>query len=347
MGGGKEKLRTREIRYKLRSSKKGVLPMAQKAYRVRNWRQYNEALVQRGSLTFWFNEDIIKNWHIKDQSPARGRPKKYSDVAITCGLTLKAVFSLTFRATEGFIRSLISKMKVQAETPDYSLLCKRQKTLEVALPKNKLNPKENINIVVDATGLKVFGEGEWKVRQHSYEKRRVWRKLHLAINADSQEIEAFKLTELGTQDGCVLPGLIDQIDKKIEIVVGDGAYDRYKGHRLAKEKGFKLIAPPRIDAKPTVECTGDSTRQKLKQDMREALKNRDSYIERIRQIGSKEWKKEVGYHQRSLAETAMFRVKTLLNNKLSSRKFEHQKIEVAIWCNIINQITRLGMPLSD
>jgi hypothetical protein len=334
------------MRYKLRSTKNGALPMTKKVYRVRNWPDYNEALVKRGSITFWFSEEMLNNWYVKEPLKTRGRPKKYSDVAITCGLTLKAVFKLTFRAVEGFIKSLMDRLDIKADVPDYSLLCKRQKTLQINFSKKSLKRGEGIHILVDSTGLKIFGEGEWKVRQHGYVKRRVWRKLHLAINANNQEIEAFELTELGIQDGEAFPQLLNKIDKKIDEVTGDGAFDQYKIYKLSEEKGFKLIAPPRRDAKLTTECTGFSTRQKHTSEMLQALKKRDCYIERIRKIGRTEWKKEIGYHERSLVETAMFRIKTLLGTRLSSRKFENQKVEIAVWCGIVNQITKLGMPLS-
>ena len=316
--------------------------MTKKVDRARNWRNYNEALVQRGSITFWFSEDMIKNWHVNDSSNTRGRPRKYSDVAITCGLTLKAVFKLAFRATEGFIRSLMDILKISAKAPDYTLLCKRQKTLAVKLPRKNLQTKEGIHILVDTSGLKVFGEGEWKVRQHGYAKRRVWRKLHLAVNAESHEIEAFQLTDLGIQDCEGFPLLINEIDKKIETVIGDGAYDRYAGYELAQEKEFELIAPPRIDAKPTRECTS----QKHGKRMIKVLKKRDDFIDRIREIGRKEWKKEVGYHRRSLAETAMFRMKTLLGNKLKTRTMAHQQTETAIRCLVLNKMASLEFGVS-
>lgn len=318
--------------------------MNKKSYRVRNWKEYNEALVKRGSLTFWFSEEILTHWHSKDRSKSRGRPKKYSDMAITCGLTLKAVFKLTFRSVEGFIKSLMDRLKTEAETPDYSLLCKRQRTLQINLPRNRAKSGEGLHILVDSTGLKIFGEGEWKVRKHGYVKRRTWRKLHLAVNAKSQEIEAFQLTELNVQDGETLPHLLNEIEEQINGVTGDGAYDQYKIYKISKEKRFTLIVPPKRDAKLATECTGFSTRKKHTLEMLQALKERDSHIEKIRQIGRTEWKKEQSYHRRSLVETAMFRIKTLLGNRLSTRTWEHQKKEVAIWCQIINRMNLLGMP---
>jgi hypothetical protein len=322
--------------------------MTKNVYRVRNWREYNEALKQRGSITFWFSEEIIQNWYANCSASKkkRGRPRQYSDVAIKCGLTLKAVFRLTFRAVEGFTRSLLNQLKIKAKAPDYTLLCKRQSQLKITIPKKIDTTNEPIHILVDGTGLKIFGEGEWKVRQHGYIKRRVWRKLHLAINADNQDIEAFKLTESTVQDGDVLPPLVENIDKKISKVTGDGAYDQYKGYKLAKKNKFTLITPPKHDAKLTHECTGYSTRQKHTLETLDALKKRDDAIERIRQIGRAEWKKEVGYHRRSLVETAMFRMKTLLGARLSTRKLENQQVEAAIWCSVVNKINSLGMPYS-
>lgn len=316
--------------------------MTVKATRVRNWRHYNEALVQRGSITFWFEENMLNNWHKNDSLNRRGRPRKYSDVAITCGLTLKAVFKLTFRAVEGFIRSVMDLLKISAETPDYTLLCKRQKTLQVQLPKKAFRLNEGVHILIDTTGLKIFGEGEWKVRQHGFVKHRLWRKLHLAINAQTQEIEAFQLTDLGIQDCEGYPLLINDIDKTIDSVIGDGAYDRYDGYKLANEKAFALITPPRRDAKLTTECISNTTLRKHTNQFLKALESRDKHIERIRQIGLKEWKKETGYHRRNLAETAMFRMKTVLGTRLKTRSIGNQIVETAIRCVILNKMTSLG-----
>lgn len=209
-----------------------------------------------------------------------------------------------------------------------------------------LNPTESIHILVDSTGLKVFGEGEWKVRKHGEVKRRLWRKLHLAINAGNQEIEAFELTKATFQDGDGLPLLIKEINKNINRVTGDGAYDQYAIYKLAKETGFTVITPPRKDAKLTTECTSECSRLKHTPEILKALEKRDEHIKKMRETSRQEWKKVVGYHQCSLVETAMFRLKTVLGNRLSARKFENQKVEAAIWCRIINPLTLLGLPNS-
>lgn len=314
--------------------------MDKKSYRVRNWREYNESLTKRGSLTFWFDEECIRQWQSDQKSGKRGRPEKYSDMAIQTGLTLKALFKLTFRATEGFIKSLIELLKLKLEVPDYTLLCKRQKTIVLNLPKIAVKPEEKLNLVFDSTGLKIFGEGEWKVRQYGWKKRRVWRKLHLAVNDKNQQIEAFELTDLGMQDCEGFSLLLNQIKDPIESCIGDGAYDRFSCYEEAERKNFKLIVPPQRNAKLSTE------RCKKNKANPDAIQKRDDAIQQARVLGRKEWKIQSGYHRRSLAETAMFRVKTLLGKQLRARTLENQMAEIAVWCSIINKMTTLGMPES-
>lgn len=315
--------------------------MTKKVYRVRNWSDYNQALVNRGSITFWFSEKCIEDWLSKEKSGKRGRPEKYSSIAIECGLTLKALLKLTFRSTEGFIRSLSELMGLNLEVPDYSLLCKRQRSLEVKLPKKSLPAGEKLNILVDSTGLKIFGEGEWKVRQHGTMKKRLWRKLHIALNGDTQEIEGFELTDLGTQDWQAFETLLSEIESDLGDVIGDGAYDRFPCYKLATTKKFELIVPPQRNARNTEE-----RKKKISKAKRAFLQGRDAIIQSVRELGRKEWKIAAGYHRRSLVETVMFRIKTILGSRLGSRLFENQKVEARIWCKIINHMTRLGMPSS-
>jgi hypothetical protein len=312
--------------------------MSKKDYRVRNWKDYNEALVQRGSVTFWFSEESIKKWHEPKEPRGRGRPKEYSELAIICGLTLKAVFKLTFRSTEGFIRSLIDWLKLEIRSPDYTLLCKRQKSAVVKLPK-KLPKGEGLHIVCDSTGLKVFGEGEWKVRRHGPTKKRLWRKLHLAINSKTQMIEACELTELGIQDCEGFKKLLDQIETPITEAIGDGAYDRFSCYEEMEKRGGKGIFPPQHNA-----VTSDERKANKKKASKEAVEKRDETIRQIRSLGRKPWKEQSGYHRRSLAETGMFRAKTLLGRRLTCHTFENQCVEARIWCDVINKMTTLGMP---
>ncbi len=307
--------------------------MQKKRYHVRNWKDYNEALVKRGDINFWFDEEVIRQWHLPENTGKRGRPRIYSDIAIQCALTMREIFRLPLRATEGLIRSFIKWGNLDIQSPDYSTLCLRQKDLDVSLPKSK--KKSPLHAVVDATGLKVFGEGEWKVRQHGYSKRRTWRKLHLAIDASNQEIEAAVVTTNDFKDSEVLPDLLEQIDSKLSQVSGDGGYDSHESYELIENRGANPVIPPRKDA--VIAQHGNSYLPS---------KPRDEVIRKIRALGRKNWKRQSGYHKRSLAETAMYRLKTIFGGALRSRLFENQGTEALLRCFALNKMTSLGMPNS-
>lgn len=312
--------------------------MSGKKYRVRNWREYNQSLVQRGSITLWVSEEVLQKWHSCLKTGKPGRPQEYADEAILCALHLKAVFRLNFRAVEGFLQSIAHLLKVDLKIPDYSTISKRQKHLKVLLP-SSARKEEKLHLVVDSTGLKVFGEGEWKVRQHGYVKKRLWRKLHLAINSDTQMIEACELTELGIQDCEGFSCLLDAIEDPIEKVIGDGAYDRFSCYEVMEKRGGIGIFPPQHNAVTSQERTANK-----KKASPGAVAKRDEAIKNIRSLGRPEWKQQTGYHRRSLAETAMFRIKTVLGRRLSCHSLENQVVEVKVWCSILNTMTILGMP---
>ena len=307
--------------------------MAKKQYCVRNWSDYNEGLVQRGSITFWFDEEVISEWHKLKQAPSRGRPRLYSDTAIECALTLRSLFRLPLRATEGLIKSLLLLGKLPLLAPDYTTLCKRQKALEVKIPRYCTKAGEGMHIVIDSTGLKVFGEGEWKVRQHSYSKRRTWRKLQVALDASSQEIVCCMLTSNDYHDKEVMQELIAGIEEPIAIVSADGGYESHANYDYLSQRGIQALIPPRKDA-----CI------KQHGNCKQAPLARDEILREIRCVGRKRWKQQSGYHQRSLVETAMFRLKTLFGSHLNNRIFEHQATEAFIRCRTLNRMTQLGLP---
>lgn len=217
-------------------------------FRVRNWRHYNEALVKRGSITLWFDDEAISQWHNIEKTKKRGRPLLYTDIAIRCALTLREIYHLPLRGTEGLVRSLILQLALPLKAPDYTTLCIRQKELRICLPKCHRKSSEGLHIVVDSTGLKIFGEGEWKVRQHGYSKRRTWRKLHLAIDAETQEIETAVVTTNDFKDSELLPDLLNGIDNAIDQVSGDGGYDSKECYQHIMNQGAKAVIPPRRDA---------------------------------------------------------------------------------------------------
>jgi hypothetical protein len=302
-------------------------------YRVRNWSDYNKALVKRGSLTLWFDEESIVNWYEQHKAEGRGRPNKYADIAILCTLTIKALFDLPLRATQGLVESLIVLLKLPIDAVNYTTICRRQKSLDV--PLQRYSRTENLHAVFDSTGLKIFGEGEWKVRQHGYSKRRTWRKLHLGIDETTKEIVARVLTTNDMGDGEVFPDLLEQIDEPLSQASGDGAYDSFGNHDLLSQRGIKITIPPQRNAR--IKQHGNSNAPPL---------SRDEIIREIRKLGRAEWKKQSGYHRRSIAETTMFRYKKIFGDGLNAILFDSQANEAFIKCNILNKMTSLGMPES-
>lgn len=308
-----------------------MVATAKKSYKITNWRKYNESLVQRGSITFWFSDDVIDQWEHANEESKVGRPFVYSDTAIESLLVLRELFRLPYRQTEGLGRSLTQLMQVDVEIPDYTSLAKRAAKLEIALDVS--HRQGSVDVVVDSTGLKVFGDGEWKTRKHGTSKRRTWQKLHLAVNPETQEIEAEVLTENNGHDADQVDELIEQVDAPIDAFYGDGAYDQWKVYDRLAAVATKAIIPPRKNAK--IKQHGNSNQPPLE---------RDEAIRGIRDVGRKQWKQEVGYHRRSLAETAMFRMKCCFGAILKNRKLENQKIESRVRCKILNRFTQLGLP---
>ena len=210
--------------------------------------------------------------------------------------------------------------------PNYTTLCRRLKTIDTMTKKATIST-EKIHIAIDSTGLKVYGEGEWKVRQHGYSKRRTWRKLHLAVNESNSQIEAVVFTDNSCKDNEIFEDLVDDVDGEIKQVSADGAYDAKNCYEKSEEKGIKLIVPPRKDAviQKHGNCSGDPN-------------PRDQHIRDIKKHGEKKWKEQTGYHRRSISETAMFRFKTILGRRLSSRNFNSQANEAFIKCDILNKM---------
>lgn len=307
-------------------------PKKKTPYRLSNWRHYNRALVARGSLTLWFSEDVLDQWY--HQGPKqRGAQFTYTDLVIETGLTLKAVFHLGFRQSQGLLGSIVALLGLDLKTPDYSTLCRRQKTLRVDL--GVLCSGRARHLVVDSTGLKLYGEGEWKVRQHGSSKRRTWRKLHLGLDETTGEVVATVLTDNATDDAEVVPDLLDQVQDEIAAMGADGAYDKRKVYRALIHRKIAPIIPPRRDARIWQHGNTKAPRHP-----------RDEALRYIRRHGRQKWKRDSGYHRRSKAETTMFRYKTIFGGTLWARKMENQQVEACIKSRALNRMTQLGMPES-
>ena len=296
-------------------------------WRVTNWAEYDCALVQRGDLTVWFDEEFVQKHWRPDPTGKRGAPMQYSDMAIQVLLTLKATFSLPYRALEGFGRSLMKLMELDFDVPDHSHMSRRAKGLTVQIPcKNRKGPS---HIVVDSTGLKIYGEGEWKVRKHGSSKRRRWIKVHLAVDANEKDVVGVEVTTEEWGDSEVFEGLIDQVEGKIDQIDGDGAYDTREAYDVAKKRDATLVVPPRENA---VEWEEGHPRTEA--------------LAQIKEKGMAEWKEKTGYHRRSIAENAMYRFKQLFGDKLASRRFDTRVVEAHARVAAMNIMTYLGMPVS-
>jgi hypothetical protein len=296
-------------------------------YRVTNWPEYDGALVRRGEVTVWFDEDFLRHhWHGRSTGK-RGAPWKYSETAIQTLVVLKAVFGLPYRALEGFARSLMTLMKLDFPVPDHTQMSRRARSLQVAIPRRE-RPGP-IHLVVDSTGLKIYGEGEWKVRQHGVGKRRTWRKVHLAVDGNEKDVIGVEVTTVEWRKSEVFEGLVEQVEGEIDQIDADGAYDTREAYAVAAERGARLVVPPRDNAIPW-----------------EAGHPRNDALERIAEQGVAEWKQATGYHRRSLAENAMYRLKQLFGDRLASRLFETQVTEVHARLAAMNVMTYLGMPVS-
>jgi hypothetical protein len=306
-----------------------------KQYKVRNWRKYNQALVNRGKIAFWVTEEALRLWNEQKKSGKRGKPKTYSNLAIETALTLREVFHLPLRQVEGFLSGILSKMQSDRKAPDYSTLSLRSSTLPFSLRVRPVR-QEGLHIVVDSTGAKVYGEGEWKVRQHGWSKRRTWKKLHIGVDEKTGDILMGEVTDNATADCEALEPLLEQIPEEVPInqVSADGALDkRMCYHALTKRKVKHIAIPPQKGAR--IWRHGNTKKERLV---------RDENLRRIRTVGRKKWKKEIGYHRRSLAETAMSRIKTIFTDKVRAIRQTSQRTQLLLRCKALNLMTTLGMP---
>lgn len=303
-------------------------------YRLTNWKEYNEALISRGLVTLWLDEGTLGQWYY--QGPhARGGVLRYSDHCIEAVLAIKAVFRLAFRQTQGLVQSILVIMKRDIQVPSYSQLCRRQARLNAfcSPPRPAAAPSEPIHLVVDSTGLKVYGEGEWKVRKHGADKRRTWRKLHLAADESTNEIHAVELTTHSVSDAEMVKPLVWAVEWPIGKLSGDGAYDQVKVYDELARHGIQPIIPPRSNAVIWTDQAGV-----------ELVHPRNEALTQIEVVGLAQWKRQIDYHRRSKAETAMYRWKAAFGDRLSARLLVNQQNEAQIKANCLNRFTRLGRP---
>ena len=312
--------------------------MAETTYKLTNWSDYNRALVRRGSLSVWFSEKAVDQW-CYDGPPQWGTDPTYADFAIEVCLRLRLVYHLPLRQTQGFVESLFALMDLDLPVPDYSTLSRRGQDLSIDLCLSKQKDQDRPrHLVIDSTGLKVYGEGEWKQRQHGKSKRRTWRKLHIGLDEETGEITAERLTGNDKHDCSQVEDLLEQTldqGEAISHVGGDGAYDKWKSYQAIEAVGAEPVIPPQKNAK--IKRHGNCKGPRLA---------RDEAIRYIRRHGRGKWKRVHGYHRRSLAETALYRFKQLIGRVLRARRLATQRTEARLGCQILNRMTALGMPES-
>jgi len=300
-------------------------------YRLRNWSQYNKALVRRGSLTLWITDDILAQWQNHQRTGRRGKPSTYSDTAILCMATLEEVYGLPLRATEGLMSSVLGLLQLSLSVPCYTTLCRRRQTLEVSLPRRRRD--EPLHLVVDSTGVKIYGEGEWKVRRYGWSKRRTWRKLHLGVDESSGELAAAVVTTNDFGDGQVLADLLGQVGDELRQVTGDGGYDDRQCYEAIQERQARAVIPPQQGAR----IWRHGNRRGERHD-------RDENLRYLRTHGRAKWKRDYEYHRRSLAEVAVFRLKIIFGASASARSFAGQATQLLVRCAALNRMTHTGMP---
>ncbi|MGN6773462.1 MAG: IS5 family transposase [Rhizobiaceae bacterium] len=316
--------------YKANESRRHKIPRAR--YRVENWAAYDAALRRRGDLTVWVTPEAIAAW-TPARTGQRGRPARYSDIAIEAGLMLRLAFGRPWRQTEGLLGSLMRLLGLELLVPDHTTFSRRSADLEVASALSRTDGP--VSVVIDSTGLKVFGKGEWHQEKYGGQARRSWRKLHLAVSPDIGEILASDLTSNEEGDASLVGPLLDQITRPIGAVLADGAYDGEPVYRAIAERApdAEVIIPPR--ATTVTSDTADTTPTQ-----------RDRHIQMIKERGRLGWQRAVHYGRRSLVEVAMLRYKVLIGRSLRARTLPAQKVEAAIGCKVMNVMTSLGLPVS-
>lgn len=311
-----------------------IPPTPKAKYRLTNWPEYNNSLIHRGSFVLWIDQDTLDHWYYEGSRTAGG-VFRYSDQCIQAALSLKAAFGLAFRQTQGLIQSILDIMKKELQVPSYTQLCRRQARINAFVPPAPSGESacEPIYIALDSTGLKVYGEGEWKVKKHGADKRRTWRKLHLAVDEATNEIHAVELTSNAISDADMVRPLVANIACPVNRMSGDGAYDQVKVYDELETRGIEPVIPPRSNAVVWTDEFGDVL-----------LHARNEAIEKIDCVGLAEWKRQIGYHRRSKAETGMFRWKRAFGERLSTRLLANQQAEARVKASCLNRFTKLGMP---
>jgi hypothetical protein len=297
-------------------------------YRTTNWSAYNAALRKRGSLSVWFDPEM--DWHAgkTGKTGKRGRPETFSDAAIQTCLSLKVLFGLPLPQTVGLVESLIQMAGLDWPVPDHSTLCRRQARIAVQVSYRASG--QPLNLLVDSTGIKFRGDGEWQARKHGPSRRRQWRKVHIAMDAGTGDVRAVEFTSSRQGDSPLLPELLAQIppEETIGAVTADGAYDTRRCHGAIIDRGADAVIPIRRNGRAWKEdCPAAAARNEI--------------LRATRRLGRTLWKTWTGYHVRSRVEAQMNCLK-LFGERIMSRDPDRQTAEIQIRIAIMNRFAALG-----
>ena len=271
-----------------------VYPTYKTKYRVANWPSYDRALIGRGDVTLWVSPEAIATWEPAGVG-TRGGQRKYSDLAIETALTLRLLFHLPLRQTEGLLHSLFGMMGLDLAAPDHTTLSRRGQRLDLTC--GRVPPGEALHLIVDSTGLSIMGEGEWARAKHGVHGTRGWKKLHLGVDR-SGVIIAHALTEATVDDATTAIELIEAVDGDLASVTGDAAYDTIAFYDAAGARGATVVVPPAKTARVSRRKPRSSAR--------------DRTIRKVHEVGRRRWKKESGYHRQARVENAFFRYKSII-----------------------------------
>jgi hypothetical protein len=307
-------------------------PKYKTSYRIKNWSEYEQSLQNRGDITIWFNQDAVDAWTPPKNGNRGGQPI-YSDIAIETSLTLRLVFHLPLRQAEGFRKSILKLMKLYLPCPDHTTVSRRNRTVNVCRCPESL-PDGPVHFIVDSTGLKICGQGEWHSKKHGKRWRKRWKKLHLGVDENGR-ILAFMVPDGHEHDSSQVPNLLAQVDREIDRFAGDGIYDHEGVYEAVDHHslGAEVIVPPRKD---TVFSNNPIS----------IPSHQDRHIVEIRNKGWSEWKRQSGYYLQSHAENAIYRYKRIIGGQLRSKNDDAQKREAVIGCAILNRMLEMGESLS-
>ncbi len=290
---------------------------------VGNWPAYDRALLQRGDVTLWLAPEAIATWAAAGVGQ-RGGPRQYSDLAIATARTLRRIFPLPLRQTEGVLTSIFWMLDLDLSAPDHTPRSRRGQHLAPTV--RRAPAGAGTPLIVDRPGLSIVGEGEWAAVTHGGRGRRGWKTRQLGVDG-SGVIIAHALTAANVDDATTGTDLIEAVVGDIARVTADAAYATVAFYESAGARAAQVVVPP-----APVSRRGPRSSA------------RDRTIKQVKEIGRRRWKNASASQQQARVEHAFFRDKSICGGALRARSPAGQVAEALVACNVLNQMTDLGRP---